>query len=115
MKPVRRFRRAESPDDDAPELPRDGRRRLVVERPDAMRRKGASSPPRRAPGEGWRSVVAGAVTTAALAGLAYLLDVEKVQAVAPWITLALLGVLAGKDIGRVSDAIVAAVTALRSR
>ena len=88
--------------------PRGERRRLVVPRPRPEART-------RAKGEGWRSVIAGAITTAALGGLAYVVEVDKLTAVAPWITLALLGVLAGKDIGRVADAIVAAVTALRSR
>lgn len=114
MKIARVERRTREPSD----LPRDGRRRLVVPRPDAMRRKGDSPAPEpraRVKGEGWRSVVAGIVTTAALGGLAYVVEVEKVQAIAPWITLSLLGVLAGKDIGRVADAVVAAVTALRSR
>lgn len=92
--------------------------KLSVMRGAWRRRKGDSPAPEpraRVKGEGWRSIVAGGVTTAALGGLAYVVEVEKVQAVAPWITLSLLGVLAGKDIGRVADAVVAAVTALRSR
>lgn len=88
--------------------PRGERRRLVVPRP-------KPEPRARVKGEGYRSVIAGGLTTAALGALAAFVEVDRVQAVAPWITLSLLGVLAGKDIGRVADAVVAAVTALRSR
>ena len=110
MKPVRRFRRMEAPEPD-PDLPRDERRRLVLPRP----RTGDRAAPRRAPGEGWRSVGLSVVVSAILAGLAVHTDtpVERVEVVAPWIVLAALGGLAGKDIGRVVDAVVEAAKALR--
>lgn len=92
--------------------------KLSVMRGAWRRRKGDNPTPEprvKVKGEGWRSVIAGAVTTVALGVLAAFVEVDKLSAVAPWITLSLLGVLAGKDIGRVADAVVAAVTALRSR
>lgn len=92
--------------------------KLSVMRGAWRRRKGDSPTPEpraKVKGEGWRSIVAGVVTTVALGVLAAFVEVDKLSAVAPWITLSLLGVLAGKDIGRVADAVVAAVTALRSR
>ena len=83
--------------------------------PGARAPKGDRSAPRRARGEGWRSVGLSVVVSAILAGLALYTDapVERVEAVAMWIVLtAALGV-AGKDIGRVADAVVEAARALR--
>ena len=110
MKPGRRYRRIEAPE---PDLPRDERRRLVLPRP----RTGDRSTPRRAPGEGWRSVGLSVVVSAILAGLALYTDtpVERVEAVAMWIVVVALGGLAGKDIGRVADAAVETARALRGK
>ena len=83
----------------------------------APRQTGDKSTPRRARGEGWRSVGLSVVVSAILAGLALYTDapVERVEAVAPWIVVVALGGLAGKDIGRVADAAVEAARALRGK
>ncbi len=93
----------------AGDLPRDERRRLVLRRPKVEK------PPPRVKGEGWRSVASGAVVAVILGGLAAAtaVPVERIEAVAPWLTLSLMAVLAGKDIGRIADSVVAAARALR--
>ncbi len=91
------------------DLPRDDRRRLVLRRPRVEK------PPPRVKGEGWRSVASGAFVAVILGGLAAAtaVPVERIEAVAPWLTLSLMAVLAGKDIGRIADSVVAAARALR--
>jgi hypothetical protein len=83
---------------------------LVLRRP-----KVEKAPPSRVKGEGWRSVASGAFVAAILGGLAAWTDipVERIEAVAPWLTLSLMAVLAGKDIGKIADSVVAAARALR--
>jgi hypothetical protein len=94
----------------AGDLPRDERRRLVLRRP-----KVEKPPPSRVKGEGWRSVISGAVVAVILGGLAAWTSIpaERIEAVAPWLTLSLMAVIAGKDIGRIADSVVAAARALR--
>jgi hypothetical protein len=98
---------------DVVDLPRDERRRLVVKRP----KGGETAPLRRVRGEGWRSVVSGAVVAGLLAGLAAWTDIpgERVDAVAPWLTLALVASLAGKDVGKLLEAVVQVARAVRGR
>ncbi len=109
---VRRMLRDAAPSAGGPvagDLPRDERRRLVLRRPKVEK------PPPRIKGEGWRSVASGAFVAVILGGLAAAtaVPVERIEAVAPWLTLSLMAVLAGKDIGRIADSVVAAARALR--